>query len=1152
MERKIGRALVVGAGISGVRAALDLAETGYGVILIDRAPHVGGILSQLDHQFPTNHCGMCKMLPLIERDAGSQYCLRKGLFHDNIDLRLATEVTAIEGEAGRFTVSLRSAPRFVDPERCIGCGACTDACPVAVPDAFNAGLARRKAIYLPVPHAVPNPYVIDPAACTRCGACVPVCPTDAIQLHQEQRRQFHVLVVDDELVVRDSLKEWLADEGFSAAMAASGEEALAQLGRQRFDAMLLDIKMPGMDGVEVLKKAKDLFPDLTVVMMTAYATVETAVEAMKVGALDYLMKPFDPEVLVAKIVDLYETRQLARAEQIEVGAVVLCGGTECYDPSQGTNTFGYGKVPNVLTNLEFERLLSGTGPMAGKPARPSDGAPLRSIAWIQCVGSRDLQSEADFCSGICCMAAVKEAMLAKERMGADLDATIYYMDMRTFNKSFQRYRDAAEKTFGIRFERGRVHTVIQDPDGSQLMVRHADRDGRIHDSRFDMVVLSVGQRPPAGVSQLAETAGFALNPWGFAQTEPFSSARTQRDGIFLGGSFTGLKDISESVITAGAAALSASLALHAAGGALAPTTQVAPVAYRDVYRQPPRIAVLLCQCGGRLAAPMDAGEIVRHLKADPAVAEVVPLPRVCTAEGWQALAEKVEAAVGHGYNRVLIGACLPYVYARRLKALGAQVALDPALMDVVDISTAADAATEEPPQAIGRRMAGELQMAMARLKRTASLAAPTRPVTPRALVVGGGVAGMTAALAIADHGYKVALVEQGGKLGGQLEWLRHTIEGFETQPLLDKLCQRIEKHPLIETHLDTRVISAFGQAGAFYTTIETDAGGPDTIAHGAVILATGGDEAAAAGYGYGDHPAIVTQKELAQKIADNTIDTGALRTVAMIQCVGSREEPRNYCSRVCCAATLKQVLGLKKRHPDLPIYVFYRDIMAYGFTEHYFTEARKAGAVFIPYDPDAKPRVQSTEGRDAPLSITAREPILGMDIEIAADLLVLATGIAPHLPRPLVEAFGAEVDPDGFFQEAESKWRPVDALKEGVFACGIALGPRSITESIATAEAAAQRSLRILSQRVMTAGKITALVRDVLCARCERCIAACPYGARWMDPEVGKVRVNAVMCQGCGTCAATCPNSAAILEGFSDSRMLDTIDAALEGLWDMQ
>ena len=254
MKRKVGTAMVVGAGIAGIRAALDLAEYGYGVTLVDRAPHIGGILSQLDYQFPTDHCGMCQMLPLVQRDAASQHCLRRGLFHENIDILLSTEVTAIEGDPGKFRVTLKQQPSWVDPGRCVGCGRCVPVCPVEVRDGFNAGLATRKAIYLPVPHNIPNAYVVDTAACTRCGACAEVCPTDAIRMPETERKKFRILVVDDELVVRDSLKEWLEEEGYTVAMAASGADALAVLEAGSFHLMLLDIKMPGMDGVEVLER----------------------------------------------------------------------------------------------------------------------------------------------------------------------------------------------------------------------------------------------------------------------------------------------------------------------------------------------------------------------------------------------------------------------------------------------------------------------------------------------------------------------------------------------------------------------------------------------------------------------------------------------------------------------------------------------------------------------------------------------------------------------------------------------------------------------------------------------------------------------------------------------------------------------------------
>ncbi len=682
MNRKIGKALVVGAGISGIRAALDLAEYGYGVTLIDRSAHIGGILSQLDYQFPSDRCGMCKMLPLVNRDASSQFCLRKGLFHENIDILLSTELVAVEGEAGQFQVTLKQHPNWVDSERCTGCGDCVDACPVDVPDDFNAGLSKHKAIYLPVPHAIPNSYVIDFAACSRCGACVEVCPTDAIQLPEEERRKFHILVVDDELVVRDSLKEWLEEEGFSVDMAASGPEALDQLTQQLYQLMLLDIKMPGMDGVEVLQNAKESFPDLNVIMMTAYATVETAVEAMKIGALDYLVKPFDPEALVPMVLRIYQDFAVAEGRQLDVGALVLCGGTSFFEPTSGKNTFGYKIYPNVVTSLEFERMISGTGPHPGRFVRSLDGKPIHRIAWIQCVGSRDIQMEADFCSNICCMYAIKEALVAKEKIHPDLEATIFYMDMRTFDKTFQRYRDQAEMAHGICFERERVHSVVPDANSGDLIVRSVDITGKSRETPFDLVVLTVGQRPAEGIAELAEMLGLEQNSWGFGQTEPFSLTRTNQSGILLGGSFGGLKDISDSVIQASAAALNASRVIHSAGGSLA-LEQTADAPTADVRRELPKVLAVVCTCGERLTKWLDPHKIAQQLTTDPSVKRVEFLEQVCTSAGWESLVELVKTSKP---NRVLIGACLAYVYKRKLQELGRQVGLDPALMEVVDVN----------------------------------------------------------------------------------------------------------------------------------------------------------------------------------------------------------------------------------------------------------------------------------------------------------------------------------------------------------------------------------------------------------------------------------------------------------------------------------
>jgi heterodisulfide reductase subunit A len=1150
MQTKIGKALVIGAGISGIRAALDLAEFGYGVTLVERAPHIGGILSQLDYQFPTDRCGMCKMLPLVERDAGSQFCLRKGLFHENIDIHLSTQLVSVEGEPGQFKVTLRQDSSPVNPELCIGCGKCVDVCPVEAEDRFNAGLAKRKAIYLPVPHAIPNAYRIDPAVCNQCGACQEACPTGAIQLMDEGRKDFNILVVDDELIVRDSLKEWLEVEGgFSVSMAESGPEALEHIKSQGCQLMLLDIKMPGMDGVEVLQKAKELFPDLPVVMMTAYATVETAVEAMKIGALDYLIKPFDPDALIPKVLQIYQTLSTPPGPELEVGAIVVSGGTSYYDPSQGKDTYGYTTLPDVVTSIEFERMLSGTGPFDGKLVRPSDGRPIRSIAWLQCVGSRDIQSDADFCSTICCMYAIKEAMVARRRAaqsGTPLETSIYYMDMRTFGKSFQRYRDRSEAE-GVAFKRGRVHTVLPDRTANDLEIRWVQTDGEVSVDHADMVVLSIGQRPAEGAHALMETLGIGENPWGFANTEPFSLTRTERPGIVASGSFAGLKDISESVIQASASALAASQAIHSAGGSigLKPKDDEAPL-YEDVSRQLPRTLVALCTCDGAVTGQVDQKALERHLRSDLSVDQVQFVEHACTAEGWEELAKLIKR---HRPNRVLIGACLPYGFVRKLKQLGRDVSLDPRLIEVVDIrSSVLPQETDDMSSPIdlpGTVIKRALAMGVTRLRHASPVPVATVPVFQRALVIGGGIAGMTAALSIADHGFEVDLVEQGDQLGGNLHWLRHAIDGEETAPLLENTRSRIEGHPQITVHTGARIMAAFGQAGAFYTTIEDSEGLAHQINHGAAILATGGSEAATTSYGFGISERIVTQKTLESRLSDESLDPAALRTVVMIQCVDSREEPRNYCSRVCCPTTLKHALALKAANPEVRIVVFYRDMMATGFLETYFTKARKAGVTFIPYRLDGKPQVAANDGDGGRITVSGQEPFLDRPVSIAADLVVLATGIVPTLPTELVQAYGVDRDPDGFFQEAESKWRPVDALKEGVFACGICLSPRNVEETIATAEAAAERALRIVASERVAAGSIIAGVHESLCSLCERCIEACPYGARMLDQDGERIVVNPVMCQGCGACAAICPNDAAYVEGFDADQLMDVIDAAI-------
>lgn len=1146
MRKQYG-AMVVGAGIGGIRAALDLAVTGHKVALVDRRPNHGGILSQLDHQFPSDHCGMCKMLPLMSRDSSSQYCLRKGLFHDNIDIMLSTEVAEMDGEPGKFLVSLNRKSTLIDPTKCVSCGKCSEVCPVRVPSEFNAGLSERTAVYLPIPYAIPNHYVLDLDNCLRCWKCHEVCPTGAIDFKFEERKDFHILIADRDPDVAVFMKERLEEQNFPLHFATSGQEAVDQLASDvPFGLLLLGMNFNDMDAERILTRSKELRPDMNVVVMAEESQEEAAADLVMQGAREYLTKPIRGGTFVPWLDKLYMRILSDTTVELEVGAVVLAGGFDCYNPTMdpaGAQDLWCYDHPGVLTAVEFERLLSGTGPTGGKLLRPGDGKPVRKIAWIQCVGSRDVKKNADFCSGICCMFSIKEALLAKKITGDEVDATIYYMDMRTSGKGYQRYRNNAEFEKGVRFVRSRPHTIKPADEGDGVKVEYVSDAGEILSEEYDMVVLAVGARPPKGMDKFALTMGVDLNEWGFLDTRSHSPERTSKVGVFAAGAFGEPKDISESVIQAGAAAQAASRIIKAYD-VLAGIEAEHDPEYPDVSRDPARTLVAVCASCPTLEQTVDLEALSARMGRVHSVCKVVPVGSACTTQGWKDIEE---AAIEFKPNRVLIGACMPYAYIPRLKELGKTIGLNPALMDVVDIYTPTFGATGkdevDKSEKADKEIYASLSTAVARLQGVDPVPPPVMvDVARSALVVGGGLAGMTAAMAVADQGYGVCLVETEEELGGVAMRLHTQLDGSDPRKYMEELVRQVEKHPNIKVFKDSRVVLSRGSAGRFRSAIASPQG-VFPLEHGVSILATGGHEAKVYESGLCVHKCVMTHLTLEEQIATGQLDARALESVAMIQCWRSDGEDRKYCSKVCCPEMLKNVLALKERNPDLAIYIFYRDIMTQGFLETYYTQARKAGAIFIRYESGASPTVKFEEGRPV---ITAFDPILNNEIELRPDILSLSSGIEPNDVEDLLEVFGVDVDEDGFYQEADFKWRPVDFLKQGIYACGIGLGPRRMGATVTSAKAAAQRALRILNAEKIARETVVASVRHSLCSLCQACVKACPYGARVVDMEAEKIIVDEILCQGCGSCAAVCPNSATVLKGFHDGPMMSVIDAALE------
>lgn len=1007
-EKNLGNVLVVGAGVGGIKAAIELAERGHGVYLAEASPAIGGILSQLDYQFPNNHCGLCRMLPVWERDRASEYCMRKGLFHENIHIMPMTELTGVSGDAGGFEVTLRHKASGVDPRACIACERCVEVCPVDVPDRFNEGLSTRKAIDREVPHNIPYSYVLDFEACTRCGECVKICPTKAIDLS-----------------------------------SAETEEVL------------------------------------------------------------------------------------------EVGAVIIASGCGIYDPSP-MEVYNYREWPEVITSLELERMLSGTGPTHGKLVRPSYGAPVKSVAWVQCVGSRNKRLGQDYCSSVCCMFALKEAMLTKERY-PDAETSVFYMDLRAYGKEGYRYQIEAEE-YGIQLIRGRVSALDRGPDGRVSIKYLGQGEEGIRTQPYDLVVLATGQTSGTEMQKLAEVTGVALNEHGFAQGSGFSQIDSSRPGIYWCGSSTGLKDISETVIQAQAAALSAAgdtgLLTVEAG-----EDEAVPPVLRDVSREKPRVGLILCRCYGRQEEEIPWVELKAEVSRFPDLVEVMEEDRLCREEGfekaWATLEEK-------NFNRLIIGACRPYLYDRKLRKLAGSLGLTENLVEVIDLRGAGlSPHSAEDKKEMARSL---IVAAFYGLKGQDVFSPEPAPVEGDLLVIGGGMAGMEAALGAAAQGIKVWLVERSDQLGGEVLRRRYTIDGLDPARFIRELKDKVQEEEAVNVILGAEVTGLSGEVGRFRATILR---GQEkwTVPCGAVIVATGGREAGTDEYGYGRSKKIMVQGDLEIKLGEKALNPEDLDKVVMIQCVGSRDDKRSYCSRICCTSALKNAARIKEINPDSHIYVLYRDMMSYGFMESYYRQAREKGIQFIAYRPDDKPEVQ-IEGDD--VKVLFREPILNRTVEVEPDLLILSTGVEPSDHEDMADRLGLELNRNGFFQEMDSKWRPVDLNRPGVFVCGLAVAPCNMAEALMHSRAATMRAVNILSREALMPARAISDVRHSICSVCETCIQVCPFEARYKEED--RIKVIASACQGCGICVAACPNGAAWLPAISEKQTMGILEGLLEGV----
>ncbi len=816
--------------------------------------------------------------------------------------------------------------------------------------------------------------------------------------------------------------------------------------------------------------------------------------------------------------------------ELDVGAVVLTPGFEEFDASR-KGEFGHGRYPNVVTSVEFERMLSAAGPFEGHVVRLSDRRPAKRIAWIQCVGSRDSKCGNEYCSSICCMAATKQAMMAQDHTPG-LEATIFYMDIRAHGKDFDQYYERAKNQNNVRYVKSIPSRIVQMPVTLDPRVRFVDEAGKICEQEFDLVVLSVGLEASSSAIECAKKLGIELNDYGFCATDRTAPLSTSRPGVFVGGAFQEPKDIPETVMQASGAA---SMAMELLASAR--NTQTVKKKYpdeHDVSDEEPRIGVFICHCGRNIGSVVDVESVVKAVETLPDVVMATHTMFTCSDTSLSAIRDAIRE---HRLNRLVVASCTPRTHEPLFRETMREAGLNPFLFEMANIRDQCSWVHSASPEIATRKSIELVKMSIGRARLLSPLEGGTLVVDQKGLVIGGGLAGMTAALSLANQGFKVHLVERSERLGGHLHDIHFTLEGTDVAGMTDDLIRQVQGHKNIDLYLQADVTEVKGHVGEFHATLSQQ-GKKFEVSAGAVIVATGAERAATRKFLAGKATNVITQVELEQRIHENRLAVG-VRNVVMIQCAGSRDDERPYCSRICCSMAVKNALAIKKQSPDTNVFVLYRDVRTYGFRERYYKQARQAGVVFIRYTRQQEPVVSEAGG----LKVSLTSPDFPEPLGIESDLVVLSTGIeADRVNNKRVsDMLKVPLNADGFYVEAHMKLRPVDFATEGVFLCGLAHSPKFLDESIAQARAAAGRAATILSKTQLDVSPQVSRVDQSKCISCMTCVHVCPYGAPYCNTD-GKGQIEAAKCMGCGICVSECPARAIQLNHFETDQFRAVIE----------
>ncbi|MDR3205850.1 MAG: FAD-dependent oxidoreductase [Candidatus Methanoplasma sp.] len=816
---------------------------------------------------------------------------------------------------------------------------------------------------------------------------------------------------------------------------------------------------------------------------------------------------------------------------VEVGSIIAAPGFQPWNASVATE-YGYGRFKNVVTALEFERMMCASGPERGHIKVPANGEDPKKIAFIQCCGSRsEKQGWKKYCSSVCCMYATKQAMITKEH--ADVQEDIFFMDIRSYGKEFEAYINRAQKEYGINMYRAaRVSNVDEDPVTKKLAVSYTDSEGNGTSQEYDIVVLSIGLNPPDGAEEMSEILGIELNQYGFCKTTVYKPLDTTRTGVFVTGAFAAPKDIPTSVAEASGSAAKA--------GAYIVDENFQPCApkqypqEKDVEGKEPRIGVWVCHCGINIGSVVDVPAVTEYAKGLPNVVLSEQSQYACAQDCLEAISNAIRE---HDLNRVVVASCTPRTHEPLFREACKNGGLNKYLFNMANIRDQCSWIHMHAAEAATKKAKDLLRMSIAKAELLEPLVGSEIPVTKEAAVVGGGITGMNAALDIAAQGFQVHLIEKEKELGGFARNFHHKEDGKEVSEFIKETIAKVEKCPKIKIYKGAGIKDIPGFVGNFRVQL-TDG---KEIQVGAVLFAVGAAQYKPVEYDYGKAGNVVTLLDLEKQVAEDKF-TG--KNVAFVQCIGSRNDSVKYCSRVCCAGALRNAIQLKMKDPTTNVAIIHKDIRTYGFREELYNKASSLGVKFLRYDSDAKLPV--FDGK----SVRAYDVILGTDVELPIDTLVLSAGMTPLRAEKeeLAKMVKVPISKDGYFFEAHQKLRPVDFATEGVYVAGAAHWPKFMDECIAQASGAAARMLTIISKDKLVSEGIVAVSNTELCDGCGVCEGCCDYNAiNIIVGDDGRLKsdVNPGLCKGCGCCVASCPAGAMEQRGFRNKQIIAEIDALL-------